>query len=422
MDHGKVDRLVRNLKPRLTPYDQALGNSMSCRVTADGGRVLYLRIEVRSKQQRFKLGYYPATTIAPAHAKAMEIRSQIKNGFDPRVEARRTILGANIPITVSQAAERFIADHIMVKNRASWAKEAERLIRVEVLPQIGSYPLTQLKKADLSAVIARKMAEVKAKKRSGTVANRLSAIISRFIAFCADHGWLEAQIGIRLPKPAVEQVRTRTLNTQELGQLWNALKPIREGQRRVWSVYGRVIAVLALTGCRCAEITGLHRRSIDLQAGTITIENGKTKASSRTLALPPLARGILEEQLATVSADAPEELVFPLPKGGRIPSNEVSRAARKIVKAIGHVPWTPHDLRRTVVSVMAELGIDGDIRRRITGHQAQDVHGKVYDQANRQNAVRAALLQVEGYVSDAALKVAVALPENVVSIKTKPLS
>jgi integrase len=306
---------------------------------------------------------------------------------------------------VSEAAERFIAEHIRVKNRASWAKEAERLIRIEVLPQISSYPLTQLKKADLSAVIARKMAEVKAKKRSGTVANRLSAIISRFIAFCADHGWLDAQIGIRLPKPAVEQARTRTLTPDELGQLWNALKPIREGHSNVWPVYGRVIAMLALTGCRCAEITGLHRRSIDLQAGTITIENGKTKASSRTLALPPLARGVLEEQLASANVDAPDDLVFPLLKGGRIPSNEVSRAARKIVKALGHQPWTPHDLRRTVVSVMAELGIDGDIRRRITGHQAQDVHGRVYDQAHRQNAVRAALLQVEQHVSEAARKV-----------------
>ena len=75
MDHGKADRLVRNLKPKAKPYDKALGNSMSCRVTADGGRALYLRIEVRGKQQRFKLGHYPSTTIAAAHAMAMKIRS-----------------------------------------------------------------------------------------------------------------------------------------------------------------------------------------------------------------------------------------------------------------------------------------------------------------------------------------------------------
>ncbi len=419
MDLGKADRLVRKLRPKAKAYDQALGNSMSCRVTADGGRVLYLRIEVRDKQVRFRLGSYPTTTIAAAHAKAMEIRSEVKNGIDPRVEARRAAQGANIPITVADAAERFVVEHVKVKNRASWAKEAERLIRVELLPQIGSYPLAQVKRADLSAVISKKMADLSAKRRTGTAANRLSAVISRFMAFCADHGWIDAQIGIRLPKPAVEQARTRTLSSEEIGQLWNALKSIREGQSGVWPVYGRVIAMLMLTGCRCAEITGLQRRTTDLQVGAITIVKGKTKASSRTLLLPSLARGIIEEQLAVATSEGQEQLLFPLPKGGPIPSDEVSRAARRIVKTLGHAPWTPHDLRRTAVSIMAEQGIDGDIRRRITGHQAQDIHGRVYDQANRQNAVRAALLQVEEHVFAAALKVASTVPPNVVSILRK---
>jgi hypothetical protein len=155
------------------------------------GRVFDLRIEVRGKQQRFKLGYYHATTTAAAHAKAMESKSQIRNGIDTRVETRRGMLGSNIPKAAGDAAERFIAQPVKIENRAVWAEEAERLIRVEVLPQIGNYPLTQLKKADLSAVISRKMVALKAKRGSGVVANRLSAVISGFIAYCADHGWLD---------------------------------------------------------------------------------------------------------------------------------------------------------------------------------------------------------------------------------------
>ena len=155
------------------------------------GRVLYFRIEVRGKQQRFKLGYYPATTIAAAHAKAMEIKSQIRNGIDTRVETPRGMLGSNIPKAEGDGAEWFIAEHAEIENRAVWAEEAERLIRVEVLAQIGNYPLTQLKKADLSAVISRKMVALKAKRGNGAIANRLCAVISGFIAYCADHGWLD---------------------------------------------------------------------------------------------------------------------------------------------------------------------------------------------------------------------------------------
>jgi hypothetical protein len=101
------------------------------------------------------------------------------------------VLGSNIPKTVGDAAGRSIAEHVKIKNRAVWAKEAERLIRIEVLAQIGNYRLTLLKKADLSAVISRKMAALKAKRENGVIANRLSAVISRFIACCADHGWLD---------------------------------------------------------------------------------------------------------------------------------------------------------------------------------------------------------------------------------------
>lgn len=417
MDFGKIDRIVRTLRPRAKPYDHALGSSMSCRVTADGGRALYLRIEVRGKQQRFKLGYYPATTIAAAHAKAMEIRSQIKNGIDPRVEARRAGRGADAPATINDAVERFIAEHVKVKNREGWATEVERLLRTEVLPRIGSYPLSQLKRTDLASLIAAKAVALRAKKRTGTIANRISTVIGKFMNFSAQHGWVSYDLGRGLPKPILEKPKKRVLTPTELGELWHELQSVRLGQGTTQPVYGSIIALLAVSGARCSEITSLRCGAVDKEGGTITITNGKTEASNRTLTLPPVARSIIEGQMS--AANESDDLLFPLPNGGLVPSNEVSRAARKIVKALGHQSWTPHDLRRTVVSIMAELGVDGDIGRRITGHQAQDVHGRVYDQAVRQNAVRAALLEVQEHVLAAARKVAAAVPPNVVSILRK---
>ena len=59
------------------------------------------------------------------------------------------------------------------------------------------------------------------------------------------------------------------------------------------------------------------------------------------------------------------------------------------------VPWTPRDLRRTATSRLADLGIDGDVRRRITGHVAHDIHGRVYDRAERLQDGLAALKQLE---------------------------
>jgi integrase len=100
-----------------------------------------------------------------------------------------------------------------------------------------------------------------------------------------------------------------------------------------------------------------------------------------------------------------------------VPSNEISRSCRKLVKFSGLAPFTPHDLRRTAISIMAEAGVDGDIRRRITGHQATDVHGKIYDRALRLDGMRAALLTIEGHYTAAASKAA-SEAVNVVSIST----
>ena len=98
-------------------------------------------------------------------------------------------------------------------------------------------------------------------------------------------------------------------------------------------------------------------------------------------------------------------MLFPQPKaGGVIPSNEVSRATRRLVKLLKQQPWTPHDLRRTAVSAMAEARVDADVRRRVTGHLAEDVHGRVYDKALRLEDMKVALGTIEAWVVAAAEK------------------
>ncbi|MGL4297071.1 MAG: Arm DNA-binding domain-containing protein, partial [Aestuariivirga sp.] len=89
MDLAKADRLLRSLKVKSKPYDRALGGSLSCRVAASGAKTISLKMMIHGKQQRLKLGVYPAITIADAYAKAQGLRAQVKMGHDPRVDSRR---------------------------------------------------------------------------------------------------------------------------------------------------------------------------------------------------------------------------------------------------------------------------------------------------------------------------------------------
>ena len=418
MDLGKADKLLRNLKPQATAYTKALGDGICCRVAPNGTRTLELRARLHGKVSRWPLGFYPSTTISEAAAKAADFRALLKNGLSPKVAQQRAT-NSEIPRNVKEAAVRFIEGHVMLKLRPNSAKEAKRLIKVEVLPELGNHPLQQLDRTDLTGLIERKAQALRSRKRKGVAANRLAAVIGKFIGWCAAQGWLSTDLATKLPKPAVETPKVRTLDTtdmnNEVGVIWNLLTELAESGTGIPAPHGRILQLLALTGARCSEITRLTAAHINLKAGTLEITDGKTAASNRYMPMTPFARSIIEQALA----GAGEGLLFPSARAHTVvPSNEISRSCRKLVKLAGVAPFTPHDLRRTAISIMAEAGVDGDIRRRITGHQASDVHGRIYDRALRLEDMRAALLEIEQLYTTAAIKAA-SNSANIVSISNK---
>lgn len=398
MDLAKADRTVRGLKAADKPEEKPLTAGISVRVTSNGQKTLYLRVKVHGKPQRLRLGVYPACTVKEAYDRSLTLRAEIKEGRDPRVEDRRVKAGSNTPVTVAEAIDRYVAEYCKVKQRKEWAAETERLLRIDVVPKIGSYPLKQLTRADLSNLIAKKAEAIRAKGRSGIAANRLSAVLSRFIRFAGDYGWLDPALGLRLPKPALERTRERNLTPSELGKLWHYLQAVRGGRGPCPAVYGDILCLLLLTGWRTTEITRMTVSRVDQHDKSIAIEVGKTDASRRKVLLPPLAWGVVQGALDRLKNALPDSLIFPAPEGRELPENEVSRAARRVVKAVGMVPWTPRDLRRTATSRLTDLGVDGDVRRRITGHVAPDVHGRVYDRSQRLQDGLAALQQLETLV------------------------
>lgn len=421
MDLGKADKTLRNLKPQTTAYTKALGDGICCRVSPNGTRTLELRARLHGKVTRWPLGFYPSTTISEAAAKAADFRALLKEGLSPKVAQKRAT-NSNIPRNVKEAAARFIEGHIVLKLRPNSAREAKRLIEVEVLPELGNHPLQQLERTDLTALIERKARALRAQKKKGVAANRLSAAIGKFMGWCGTQGWVSADLATKLPKPAAETPKARTLDAaetnNEVGAIWNLLTEFADTGAVIPAPHGRILQLLALTGARCSEITRLTAAHVNLKAGTFEITDGKTAASNRLIPMTPVVCAIIDEALVS----AGQGLLFPSARAHTVvPSNEISRSCRKLVKLAGVAPFTPHDLRRTAISLMAEAGIDGDIRRRITGHQATDVHGKIYDRALRLGDMRAGLLVVEQHYTAAAAQAAAkaaAKAANVISIST----
>jgi integrase len=336
------------------------------------------------KRARLKLGAYPEMSLAKARQKARDTRASIGEGIDP-IEVKRAHAASH---TVSDLVENYITRHASAKRSAD---EIARRLRKNVSAVIGPIRLAELHRRDITRALDA------VKDRGAPVeANRLFEDVRAMVRWARGRGDLDSNIteGMRRPSETVE--RDRVLSADEIRKLFAALP---EGDMR--GSTGRIIKLCLLTAQRVGEVSSMTSGQIDFAAAVWTIP-AKIAKNGREHKVP-LSAMVLEivlEQMAAVEslADRKEralaEYVFPAP-GGR---SAVSAASvPKAVMRSGHLgiaPWTPHDLRRTAATLMAEAGISPFIVGHVLNHATvtrATVTGRIYDRYDYGREKREAL-------------------------------
>jgi integrase len=149
--------------------------------------------------------------------------------------------------------------------------------------------------------------------------------------------------------------------------------------------FGRIVKLLMLTGQRRDEIADL--RWAEIVDDMIALPAGRTKNSrAHEVPLSPQARLILNDQPQRVG----RERVFGYGEGG---FSGISRAKSKLDKASGVADWTLHDLRRTMATRMADLGVQPHIIEPVLNHVSGHKGGVagIYNRSTYATEKRAAL-------------------------------
>jgi integrase len=177
------------------------------------------------------------------------------------------------------------------------------------------------------------------------------------------------------------------LSEDEIKTFWKALDdlPIE--------VATKLVLKLALvTGQRLDEIAGVSLKEIDFKRAVWTIPGERTKNGlTHTVPLSFLALSLLRDAKKRVS---PEGYLFPSGKEGRLRRRSVSRALLRNSDDLKIKKFTPHDLRRTVASQMAALGIDRVVTGKVLNHASVDrdtVTGMIYDRHSYDGEKRRAM-------------------------------
>ena len=216
-----------------------------------------------------------------------------------------------------------------------------------------------------------------------------------------------ARLAVLAPSTAAPQTRM-ALHPDAAAGLWTAL----DGER-----LAPLLRTMLTTGLRPGEALGLCWDSVDVERGEMTVrravrlERGaarlvdelKTSASYRTIAIPEPAIAELRHQRATVAAaklaasawaQPDPDLVFPTATGGPWNPKNLRDELARICAAHDLPAVRPNELRHSCASVLSERGVPLELIADLLGHTSTRMLDQTYRHRPRR-AVTAAVATMD---------------------------
>jgi integrase len=168
------------------------------------------------------------------------------------------------------------------------------------------------------------------------------------------------------------------LTDRELAAVWQACGD---------DDYGRILKLLALTGCRRDEIGALKWGEIDFDTGVMTLPPERVK-NGRTLSLPLPAPALTI--LRSVPCRDGRAHIFGA--HGFTSWSVMTKQLHARIAATGAslAPWRLHDLRRTMRTNLGKLGVRPDVAEMCIGHVRKGMIA-IYDRYRYESEIAAAL-------------------------------
>jgi integrase len=314
-----------------------------------------------------------------------------------REQAAAEELARQRRITVRQLFDRWAETELAPRSRADGTRTgrkdggdfARKQFERRVFPVVGHIAVADLRKADLLAVLDQA-------KRDGLLrtCNMLLTDLKQMLRFAATREVVETNVLDGVTKRdagGIEASRERALSPAEITELAARLPTARMHRRSelaIWLILGTACRAGELAGAAWAADRGQEARLreearaadvklgfVDLDARTWEITETKNQRP-HTIHLSAFALDCLTElwQLRELGTS----WVFPgtdrtLPVCVKSLAKQLSDRQRREDQRMQHrakntsallLPggrWTPHDLRRTAATLMASLGVSGDV-------------------------------------------------------------
>ena len=215
------------------------------------------------------------------------------------------------------------------------------------MPRWGKRPIASITQRDVIELL-----DLIVDRGPPVLANRVLAIVRKLFNWCCERGTLQTSPCDRVKAPAPELKRDRVLTDAELALIWN-------GAGSLGYPFGPFTQLLILIGQRREEVAGMRWSELDSDMTMWTLPAARAKNNvQHQVPIVPWVRAILGSLPRIEGSD------YILTTTGRNSISGYSKAKAALDKAAtalnGHTPippWVVHDVRRTVATRMAKLGV-----------------------------------------------------------------
>jgi len=372
-----VERMRPVKGKQIDVFDQGL-IGLVLRVNPGGTKTWRAMYYVNAKARTYKLGRWPVMSLKQARATAREFL------IDPMACIEK------------EESERFGDAAIQFVNRyckqnRSWRQTAGYLgLLVEPDGPDGfkakregvAYRWRDKKLDEITPKDVNRELNRIVDRGSPYASNRLFATLRKFFNWAIGEAMLQTSPCVGIKAKAKENSRDRILDDEELKVVWQATE-----MTLCWP-WREYVRALILTAQRRAEVASMRWRDVDLENATWTIPREFTKAD-RTHMVP------LSDQVVAILKNSPRfrgEYIFSTTEGKK-PIAAFGQIKKKLDKIVEIEPWRFHDLRRTVATNLAKVGVPPQVLAAVINHSQKSVQGvtSLYNRHAYEEEKRAAL-------------------------------
>ena len=354
LTHRSIEALRSAEAPYRVSDQRCIG--LAVRVAPSGVKTwdLAYRIRGSGKVRRVSLGRVADVSLEKARERANELTSAARTGRDLLAEEAESRAAVESRLTVETLIALYVRRR--VTGRLRTATDIERRLNRALAPILNRYA-DDIRRRDIRELldaVADQGIEREAEKRRQTVGAMFRWALSQDIVET------NPSSGLKAYDPGTP--RDRVLSVEEVEALWKWLD-----SGALPNDPADILKLQLLTGARCGEISGLCAKEIDREEWIWTLPAARSKNKRpRVTPLVGVARQITEARLSTVQS----EPLFTTETGTVLTAAHIGHYLLARRDKLPIDKFTTHDLRRTVATMLAEMGIAFDLVAAVIGHEA----------------------------------------------------